>query len=66
VQQIVVEGGADVVSQIEVYDKQQYLSAVQKEADIASAPMPIDMSNVKVTKMGDACDPNDLSCEACQ
>ncbi|HIH50069.1 MAG: ribonucleoside-diphosphate reductase subunit alpha [Candidatus Micrarchaeaceae archaeon] len=62
VQPIAVENNG--VAQVEVYDKQRYISAAQKEAKEGVGM--VDMSNVKVTKMGEACDPNDPDCEACQ
>ena len=62
VQPIAVENGG--VAQIEVYDRQQYISAAQK--GVQEGAGLVDMSNVKVTKIGEACDPNDPSCEACQ
>lgn len=59
-----VESGTGMAQQVEVYEKQQYLAATQMDAqDVVSQ---IDMSSVKVTAMGDACDPNDPTCEACQ
>ncbi len=62
VQPIAVENGG--VAQIEVYDRQQYISAAQK--GVQEGAGLVDMSNVKVTKIGEACYPNDPSCEACQ
>ena len=46
----------------------QAASSATKEEPGAAQPFKtsLDLSSVKVTKMGDACDPNDPDCEACQ
>ncbi len=55
-----VTADANNVAQVEVYDKQQYLSNAQIEAQkIENAVGAVDFSEVKVTKMGESCDPND-------
>ena len=52
-------------STIQIYEGQKYLAENQKP-DIDIQPIKVDFTNVKITTSGEACDPNDPDCEACQ
>jgi ribonucleoside-diphosphate reductase alpha chain len=51
---------------VQIYDGQKYLAEKQEVVEIDVQPVKIDFADVKITKIGAACDPNDLDCEACQ
>jgi ribonucleoside-diphosphate reductase alpha chain len=62
---IVVKKEVEETPAIQIYDGQRYIAETQQKS-VLEEEKPVDFSKVTITKMGAACDPNDLDCEACQ